>query len=64
MIPLQFQHEEGAIEERAHDYNSNWMSAVEILDDDINLGAENNFNLFTIRKNSEGAVLRWLVSIT
>ena len=54
MIPLQFQHEEGAIEERAHDYNSNWMSAVEILDDDINLGAENNFNLFTIRKIVKG----------
>lgn len=50
-----FQHEEGAIEERARDYNANWMSAVEILDDDIYLGAENNFNLFTVRKNSEGA---------
>ncbi|KAL0321393.1 UNVERIFIED_CONTAM: DNA damage-binding protein 1 [Sesamum radiatum] len=48
-------HEEGAIEERARDYNANWMSAVEILDDDIYLGAENNFNLFTVRKNSEGA---------
>jgi DNA damage-binding protein 1 len=31
------------------------MSAVEILDDDIYLGAENNFNLFTVWKNSEGA---------
>ena len=50
-----FQHEEGAIEERARDYNANWMTAVEILDDDIYLGAENNFNLFTVRKNSEGA---------
>lgn len=49
------QHEEGAIEERARDYNANWMSAVEILDDDIYLGAENNFNLFTVRKNSDGA---------
>ncbi|KAJ0033924.1 hypothetical protein Pint_25303 [Pistacia integerrima] len=27
----------------------------QILDDDIYLGAENNFNLFTVRKNSE----RW-----
>ncbi|EPS57711.1 hypothetical protein M569_17106, partial [Genlisea aurea] len=44
-----------AIEERARDYNANWMSAVGILDDDnIYLGAENNFNLFTVRKNSEG----------
>ncbi|XP_044479397.1 DNA damage-binding protein 1-like [Mangifera indica] len=43
------------IEERARDYNANWMSAVEILDDDIYLGAESNFNLVTVRKNSEGA---------
>lgn len=48
------QHEEGAIAELARDYNANWMLAVEILDDDIYLGAENNFNLFTVRKNSEG----------
>ncbi|GLT67385.1 hypothetical protein SLA2020_396990 [Shorea laevis] len=52
---LIYKHEEGAIEERARDYNANWMSAVEILDDDIYLGAENNFNVFTVRKNSEGA---------
>uniref|UniRef100_A0A1J3CXS5 DNA damage-binding protein 1 n=1 Tax=Noccaea caerulescens TaxID=107243 RepID=A0A1J3CXS5_NOCCA len=52
---LIYKHEEGAIEERARDYNANWMSAVEILDDDIYLGAENNFNLLTVKKNSEGA---------
>lgn len=52
---LIYKHEEGAIEERARDYNANWMSAVEILDDDVYLGAENSFNLFTVRKNSEGA---------
>ncbi|KAK4488128.1 hypothetical protein RD792_003870 [Penstemon davidsonii] len=52
---LIYKHEEGAIEERARDYNENWMSAVEILDDDVYLGAENNFNLFTVRKNSEGS---------
>ena len=49
------QPEEGAIEERARDYNANWMTAVEILDDDIYLGAENGFNLFTVRKNSDAA---------
>ena len=49
------QHEEGGVEERARDYNAIWMSAVEILDGDIYLGAENNFNLFTVRKKSEGA---------
>ncbi|KMZ57778.1 DNA damage-binding protein 1 [Zostera marina] len=52
---LVYKHEEGAIEERARDYNASWMSAVEILDDDIYLGAENNFNLFTVRRNSDGA---------
>lgn len=31
------------------------MTGVEILDDDTYLGAENNYNLFTVRKNSEGA---------
>ncbi|KAG6756247.1 hypothetical protein POTOM_039672 [Populus tomentosa] len=49
------QHEEGGVEERARDYNAIWMSTVEILDGDIYLDAENNFNLFTVRKNSEGA---------
>ncbi|KAF9588985.1 hypothetical protein IFM89_017664 [Coptis chinensis] len=52
---LIYKHEEGAIEERARDHNANWMTAVEILDDDVYLGAENNFNIFTVRKNSEGA---------
>lgn len=31
------------------------MTAVEILDDDTFLGAENSFNLFTVRKNSDAA---------
>ncbi|KAK9153316.1 hypothetical protein Sjap_000796 [Stephania japonica] len=52
---LIYKHEESAIEERARDYNANWMTEVEILDDDIYLGAENSYNLFTVRKNSEAA---------
>lgn len=52
---LIYKPEESAIEERARDYNANWMTAVEILDDDIYLGAENSFNLFTVRKNSDAA---------
>ncbi|PSS09490.1 DNA damage-binding protein like [Actinidia chinensis var. chinensis] len=52
---LIYKREEGAIEERTRDHNANWMSAVEILDDDIYLGAQNNFDLFTVRKNSNGA---------
>ncbi|XAR59373.1 hypothetical protein NMG60_11015195 [Bertholletia excelsa] len=52
---LIYKHEEGAIEERACGCNANQMSAVEIIDGDIYLGAQDNFNLFTVRKNSEGA---------
>ena len=40
---------------RARDYNSNWMTAVAALDDDCYLGAENNYNLFTVKKNSDAA---------
>jgi len=43
---------EGTFEEIARDCNPNWMSAVEILDDDIFLGAENSYNLFTCHKDS------------
>jgi DNA damage-binding protein 1 len=52
---LIYKHEEGAIEERARDYNANWMTAVEILNDDIYLGTDNCFNIFTVKKNNEGA---------
>eukprot|EP01105_Mastigella_eilhardi_P017926 TRINITY_DN4133_c0_g1_i1.p1 TRINITY_DN4133_c0_g1~~TRINITY_DN4133_c0_g1_i1.p1 ORF type:complete len:1128 (+),score=278.84 TRINITY_DN4133_c0_g1_i1:36-3419(+) len=44
---------EGKIEEVAHDFNPSWMSAVEMLDEDTYLGAENSFNLFTLARNSE-----------
>ena len=46
---LIYKQEEEQIVERARDYNSNWMSAVEILDDDTFIGAENSFNIFTVR---------------
>jgi DNA damage-binding protein 1 len=49
------QHEEGAIEELARDNNSNWMTAVEMINDDIYVGAENSCNLFTVRKKSDAA---------
>jgi DNA damage-binding protein 1 len=46
---------DGSIEEIARDYNPQWMTAVDILDDDTYIGAENSFNLFTVRKNSDAA---------
>ena len=52
---LAYKPEESVIEERARDYNANWMTAVDILDDETYLGAENNFNLFTLRRQSDAA---------
>jgi DNA damage-binding protein 1 len=46
---------ETSIEEIARDYNPNWMTAVEALDDDTYIGSENSFNLFTVQRNSEAA---------
>merc|ERR1712107_675718 len=46
MTLLQYKTMEGSFEEIARDYCPNWMTAVEILDDDTFLGAENNNNLF------------------
>jgi len=52
MTLLQYKTMEGSFEEMARDYNPNWMTAVEILDDDTFLGAENSFNLFVCQKDS------------
>ena len=52
---LAYRPEEGALEVRARDFKPNWMSAVAALDDDVFLGAENSFNLFTLRANSDAA---------
>ncbi|XP_015904539.1 DNA damage-binding protein 1 [Parasteatoda tepidariorum] len=43
---------EGSFEEIARDHQPNWMTAIEILDDDTVLGAENSFNLFVCQKDS------------
>lgn len=52
---IQYKAEEGAFEERARDYNCQWLTALQALDDDTFLAAENNFNLFVARKNSDAA---------
>jgi DNA damage-binding protein 1 len=41
------------LEEIAHDFNANWMTSIDILDDDTFIGAENYYNLFTLRKNTD-----------
>jgi len=42
---------EGAFEELGRDYQTNWCTAVEILDDDTFLGAETNMNLFVCKRD-------------
>lgn len=48
---LAYKQMEGNCEEIARDFEPNWMTAVEILDDDTFLGAENSFNLFVRQKD-------------
>jgi DNA damage-binding protein 1 len=46
----------GTIEEAARDFNSNYMRAVEILgDDDHFLGADDNGNIFSVRRQTDAA---------
>ncbi|KAL4642168.1 DNA damage-binding protein 1 [Arapaima gigas] len=52
VLLLAYKPMEGNFEEIARDFNPNWMSAIEILDDDNFLGAENAFNLFVCQKDS------------
>lgn len=46
---------EGNLDEIAKDYKPNWMTAVEIIDDDNFIGADNSFNLFVCQKDSATA---------
>lgn len=41
------------LEEVARDYNQNWVTAVEMLTDDIYLGAENFNNIFALQRNPD-----------
>ncbi|XP_043235477.1 DNA damage-binding protein 1-like isoform X1 [Amphibalanus amphitrite] len=49
---LQYKAMEGNFDEMARDFNAKYMTAVEILDDDTYLGAENSHNLFVCQKDS------------
>ncbi|XP_033962614.1 LOW QUALITY PROTEIN: DNA damage-binding protein 1 [Pseudochaenichthys georgianus] len=52
VLLLAYKPMEGNFEEIARDFNPKWMSAVEILDDDNFLWAENAFNLVVCQKDS------------
>jgi hypothetical protein len=45
--------EAASIEEVAKDFDANWMTAVSTLDDDTFIGAEHEYNLFTVRRNND-----------
>lgn len=51
MTLLNYKAMEVALEEISRDFNPNWMTAIEILDDDNFLGAENSDNLFVCQKD-------------
>jgi len=44
---------EKVLELIANDYNQNWLSAVEALDDDEFIASDADHNLFTLKRNSD-----------
>ena len=48
---LQYKTMEGSFEEIGRDFSPNWMTAVEIIDDDTFLGAENAHNMFVCTRD-------------
>ena len=52
---LAWRPESSTLESVARDYHTNWMTAVDALDDDTYIGAENSYNLFVARRNAGAA---------
>lgn len=52
MSLLMYKAVDGTIEEIARDYNANWMTAVEMMTDDVYIGGESDCNIFTLRRNA------------
>ncbi|KAL5220246.1 hypothetical protein ABZP36_024959 [Zizania latifolia] len=52
---LVYLHEESLIEEVARDRNTACMTAVEMLDNDVYIGADDCYNLFTVHKYIDAA---------
>jgi DNA damage-binding protein 1 len=50
---VQYYPEHKALEEIARDFNANWTTAIEMLTDDIYLGAENWNHLYVLRRNTK-----------
>ncbi len=45
---------DNTVKEIACDFTTYWMNAVEVIDDETFIGAENEGNLFVLRKNTKG----------
>ena len=58
MTLLQYKTMEGSFEEISRDFSPNWMTAIEIIDDDNFLGAENASNLFICQRDRYVHVMR------
>lgn len=52
---VQYYPQHQTLEEVARDFNTNWTCAVEMLNDNVYLGAENWHNLFCLRRNTASA---------
>jgi len=52
---LQYKTMEGSFEEIGRDYSPNWMTAIEIIDSDTFLGAENANNIFVCSRDSSSS---------
>ena len=52
---VQFYPEHNTLEEIARDFNANWTCAVEMLNENIYIGAENWNNLFCLRRNTSSS---------
>ena len=50
---LQYKASDGVLEEVARDFNSNWMTAVEVISEEKFLGTDDHGNLFIVRRNSD-----------
>jgi len=55
VVLLQYKTMEGSFEEIGRDYDPHWMTAVEIIDDDTFLGAENAHNMFVCSRDSSSS---------
>lgn len=58
---LTFNSEEQKLKESYRDYASNWMTAVEAIDENLFIGSDNSFNLFALKKHVDEEEVHQLV---